>query len=94
MFKKIDQDKDDIISFSELKELLASIKFRQLNSDKQKTFDQLIKEFDSDGNAQVSLDEFIHKFTEWLDEAKNELSEVLTYLIINLCSKFLYIFPT
>nr|GEW59632.1 sodium/calcium exchanger NCL2-like [Tanacetum cinerariifolium] len=76
LFKKIDQDGDDIISFSELKELLKSIKFRQLKSDKQKTFDQLIKEFDSDGNAQVSLDEFIHRFTEWLDEAKNELSEL------------------
>ncbi|GKB50432.1 sodium/calcium exchanger NCL2-like protein [Tanacetum coccineum] len=81
LFKKIDQDGDDIISFSELKELLESIKFRQLKSDKQKTFDQLIKEFDSDGNAQVSLDEFIHRFTEWLDEAKNELSEVVKPLV-------------
>nr|GEZ17161.1 sodium/calcium exchanger NCL2-like [Tanacetum cinerariifolium] len=74
LFKKIDQDGDDIISFFELKELLKSIKFRQLKSDKQKTFDQLIKEFDSEKMNYL-------RFTEWLDEAKNELSEVVKPLV-------------
>ncbi|KAJ0522685.1 putative EF-hand domain pair protein CML [Helianthus annuus] len=69
-FTKIDQDGDSYISFSELKELLQDIKFRQLSWNKDKTMEEILKEFDKDSDCKVSMEEFVDRFTKWLDETK------------------------
>ncbi|KAI3774956.1 hypothetical protein L1987_49521 [Smallanthus sonchifolius] len=70
LFTKIDQDGDSYISFSELKELLRNIKFRQLTWNKEKTMEEILKEFDEDSDCKVSMEEFVDRFTKWLDETK------------------------
>ncbi|KAK1416723.1 hypothetical protein QVD17_25839 [Tagetes erecta] len=70
LFTKIDQDGDSYISFPELKKLLQDIKFRQLNWNKEKTMEEIMKEFDKDGDSKVSMDEFVERFKKWLDETK------------------------
>ena len=74
LFTKIDQDGDAYISFPELKELLQDIKFRQ-TWNKEKTIEEVMKEFDCDGDTKVTIDEFIDRFTKWLDETKSAVSK-------------------
>ncbi|PWA89141.1 sodium/calcium exchanger membrane region, EF-hand domain pair [Artemisia annua] len=69
-FTKIDQDGDSYISFSELKELLQDIKFKQLSCNKEETMEEIMKEFDKDSDSKVSMEEFVDRFTKWLDETK------------------------
>ncbi|KAK9078215.1 hypothetical protein SSX86_002272 [Deinandra increscens subsp. villosa] len=69
-FTAIDQDGDSYISFSELKELLQDIKFRQLTWNKEETMEEILKEFDKDSDCKVSMEEFVERFTKWLDETK------------------------
>ncbi|XP_071725914.1 sodium/calcium exchanger NCL1-like [Rutidosis leptorrhynchoides] len=75
LFTKIDQDGDAQISFPELKVLLQDIKFRQLTWDKEQTIEQVMNEFDNDGDANVTIDEFTDRFTKWLDETKSAVNK-------------------
>lgn len=75
LFTKIDQDGDAYISFPELKGLLQDIKFRQLTWDKEQTIEEVMKEFDYDGDTKVTIDEFTDRFTKWLDETKNAVNK-------------------
>nr|XP_043620105.1 sodium/calcium exchanger NCL2-like [Erigeron canadensis] len=75
LFTKIDHDGDAYISFPELKELLQDIKFRQLTWGKEQTIEQVMKEFDFDGDTKVTVDEFTDRFTKWLDETKNAVNK-------------------
>ncbi|KAK9056945.1 hypothetical protein SSX86_024310 [Deinandra increscens subsp. villosa] len=75
LFTKIDQDGDAYISFPELKDLLQDIKFRQLTWDKQQTIEQVMQEFDGDGDTKVTVDEFTDRFTKWLDETKSAVNK-------------------
>jgi len=70
LFEEIDQDGDDAISPSELKELLQEIKFKHMHVDKDKAVDEIMKEFDIAGDQRISKDEFVTGFTKWLEEAK------------------------
>ncbi|KAI3789556.1 hypothetical protein L2E82_02355 [Cichorium intybus] len=69
-FTKIDQDGDNYVSFSELKELLQDIKFRQLAWNKESRMEEIMKEFDKDSDSKVSMEEFVDRFAKWLDETK------------------------
>ncbi|XP_071691916.1 sodium/calcium exchanger NCL2-like [Rutidosis leptorrhynchoides] len=75
LFTKIDQDGDNYISFPELKQLLQDIKFREINWSKDKKMDEIMKEFDTDGNSKVTIDEFVERFTKWLDEMKDAVNK-------------------
>ncbi|KAK9078216.1 hypothetical protein SSX86_002273 [Deinandra increscens subsp. villosa] len=75
LFTKIDQDGDNYISFPELKQLLQDIKFRQLASSKEKTMEEIMKEFDIDGDSKVTMEEFVERFTKWLDETKSAVDK-------------------
>ncbi|CAI9286516.1 unnamed protein product [Lactuca saligna] len=74
-FTKIDQDGDSYISFSELKELLQDIKFRQLTWNKETRMEEIMKEFDKDSDSKVSMEEFVDRFTKWLDETKGAVDD-------------------
>ncbi|CAH1425714.1 unnamed protein product [Lactuca virosa] len=74
-FTKIDHDGDNYISFSELKELLQDIKFRQLTWNKETRMEEIMKEFDKDSDSKVSMEEFVDRFTKWLDETKGAVDD-------------------
>ncbi|KAL4555094.1 hypothetical protein LXL04_037705 [Taraxacum kok-saghyz] len=75
LFTNIDQDGDANISFPELKGLLQDIKFRQLTWNKEQTIEEVMKEFDYDGDKKVTVDEFTDRFAKWLDETKSAVDK-------------------
>ncbi|XP_044507194.1 sodium/calcium exchanger NCL2-like [Mangifera indica] len=74
-FEDIDNNRDDVISPSELREVLLEVKFKGLHIDKEKAVAEVIKEFDIDGDQKITKDEFVTGFTRWLDEAKNAMDK-------------------
>ncbi|KAF7849242.1 hypothetical protein BT93_L1047 [Corymbia citriodora subsp. variegata] len=70
LFEEIDQDGDNAISPSELKELLLEIKFKHMHVDKDKAVDEVINEFDIDDDKRISKGEFVTGFMKWLEAAK------------------------
>ncbi|KAJ0700878.1 putative EF-hand domain-containing protein [Helianthus annuus] len=75
LFTMIDQDGDSYISFAELKAILQDIKFSQLTWNKEKTLEEIMREFDKDGDSRVTMDEFVEIFKKWLDETKNAVDK-------------------
>ncbi|EOY13167.1 Sodium/calcium exchanger family protein / calcium-binding EF hand family protein [Theobroma cacao] len=75
LFEEIDQDVDDYISSSELKELLLEVKFTRSHINKEKAIEKVMKEFDLDGDQKITKDEFVNGFTKWLDEAKKAMDK-------------------
>ncbi|KAJ0827425.1 putative EF-hand domain pair protein CML [Helianthus annuus] len=59
LFTMIDQDGDSYISFPELKAILQDIKFSRLTWNKEKTLEEIMKEFDKDDYRRVTKDEFV-----------------------------------
>lgn len=72
LFEEIDRDGDNLLSFSELKQLLSEIRFRK-KYDKDETFEKVAKEFDLDGDSKITRDEFVAKFSKWLDQTKRSM---------------------
>ncbi|KAK6230676.1 hypothetical protein QUC31_002194 [Theobroma cacao] len=75
LFEEIDRDGDDYISSSELKELLLEVKFTRSHINKEKAIEEVMKEFDLDGDQKITKDEFVNGFTKWLDEAKKAMDK-------------------
>ncbi|KAJ4726400.1 putative Sodium/calcium exchanger family protein / calcium-binding EF hand family protein [Melia azedarach] len=75
LFEEIDQDGDDMISPSELRELLLEVKFDRMHIDKEKAIAEVIKEFDIDSDQKITKDEFVNGLAKWLDEAKNAIDK-------------------
>ncbi|XP_075671950.1 sodium/calcium exchanger NCL1-like isoform X2 [Castanea sativa] len=75
LFEEVDQDGDNIISPSDLRELLLEIKFTGTSIDKEKEIGKVMKEFDLDGDQKITMDEFVTGFTKWLDETKHAIDK-------------------
>ncbi|XVF18740.1 hypothetical protein REPUB_Repub11eG0049100 [Reevesia pubescens] len=75
LFEEIDQDRNDYISPSELKELLLEVNFPRSNTNKEKAIEEVLNEFDLDGDQKITKDEFVNGFTKWLDEAKKAMDK-------------------
>ncbi|KAK4486668.1 hypothetical protein RD792_006726 [Penstemon davidsonii] len=75
LFEERDRDGDKVISFSELKEFLEEIKFRKLLSDKENTTAEIMKDFDTDGDDKITMDEFVNGMTKWLDLTKDAMNK-------------------
>ncbi|XP_076907099.1 sodium/calcium exchanger NCL2-like [Bidens hawaiensis] len=75
IFANIDQDGDSYITFPELRKLLQDIKFTQLTWNKEKTMEEIMKEFDKDGDSKVTMEEFVERFEKWLEETKNAVDK-------------------
>lgn len=58
-----------------MKEFLNEIKFRTVNSDKENTTAQIMKEFDMDSDDKITLDEFVKGMTRWLDDTKDAMNK-------------------
>ncbi|PQP98195.1 uncharacterized protein Pyn_30670 [Prunus yedoensis var. nudiflora] len=70
LFEEVDEDGDNYISLSEVKELLLEIKFISTEDDKDKGTAEVMKQFDLDHDGKLTKDEFINGFTKWIDEVK------------------------
>ncbi|XP_065623901.1 sodium/calcium exchanger NCL1 isoform X2 [Quercus suber] len=75
LFEEVDQDGDNFISPSDLRELLLEIKFTGTSIDKEKEIGKVMKEFDLDGDQKITMDEFVTGFTKWLDETKHAIDK-------------------
>ncbi|KAK1389276.1 putative sodium/calcium exchanger membrane region, EF-hand domain pair [Heracleum sosnowskyi] len=75
LFLEVDQDRNNFISFDELKELLREIRFRNSNWDKDKKIAEVMKEFDLNGDKNVTMDEFVKVFSKWLDDTKSTMDK-------------------
>lgn len=51
------------------------MKFTGSHINKEKAIEDVMKEFDLDGDQRITKDEFVHGFTKWLDEAKNAMDK-------------------
>ncbi|XP_031405177.1 sodium/calcium exchanger NCL2-like isoform X2 [Punica granatum] len=77
LFEEIDQDKDDRISKSELKELLLEIKFKHIHMNRDRAVEEVIREIDLDGDQMIGKEEFVIGFTKWLEQAKTAMDREL-----------------
>ncbi|WOH05898.1 hypothetical protein DCAR_0625321 [Daucus carota subsp. sativus] len=75
LFSEVDQDRNNFISFDELKELLHEIQFKNTNWDKDKKIAEVMKEFDLNGDQNVTIDEFVKVFSKWLDDTKSTMDK-------------------
>ncbi|KAK4803854.1 hypothetical protein SAY86_003671 [Trapa natans] len=75
LFEETDHDKDDRISPSELKELLLEIKFHHMDMSNERAVEDVIREFDLDGDRTISKDEFVVGFTKWLEQGKTTIDQ-------------------
>ncbi|OMO92399.1 Calcium-binding EF-hand [Corchorus olitorius] len=71
IFEEIDQDGDEFISSSELRELLLEVKFTRSQINKEKAVeDVMMNDFDINGDQKITKDEFVNGFMKWLDVGK------------------------
>ncbi|GFP79634.1 hypothetical protein PHJA_000106900 [Phtheirospermum japonicum] len=76
LFRDKDQDGDNVISSSELKDFLQEIKSRKLQSDKNNsTSAEIMKEFDIDNDQKINEDEFVNGMSKWLDDTKDAMNK-------------------
>ncbi|XP_010277716.1 PREDICTED: uncharacterized protein LOC104612096 [Nelumbo nucifera] len=70
LFKKFDQDGDNCITQSELKELIFGVKFGKIQVDKDGLVKELFEELDTNHDHNISEEEFIGGIERWLSEHK------------------------
>ncbi|KAF5730726.1 hypothetical protein HS088_TW19G00321 [Tripterygium wilfordii] len=70
LFVAIDANKDEQISATELKALIIGIGFQEIDLDKDDSMTKLMEDFDTSGNSEIDMEEFVRGITKWLDEAK------------------------
>ncbi|CAA0835538.1 Probable calcium-binding protein CML23 [Striga hermonthica] len=77
LFEEKDQDGDNTISFSELKDFLQEIfKSRTLQpNNNDNTTAAIMKEFDIDNDEKITMDEFVSGMSKWLDDTKNTINK-------------------
>ncbi|KAI3702806.1 hypothetical protein L6452_28558 [Arctium lappa] len=75
LFKKMDRNGDDHLSYLELKALLEEIKLSKLTWDWEKVMDKLINEFDHNDDKRISWEEFHDRVTKWINEIRGVLNE-------------------
>ncbi|KAK2968386.1 hypothetical protein RJ640_004392 [Escallonia rubra] len=75
LFQEVDQDGDNYISFSELKELLQEIRFRKSHRDQDETIAEVMKEFDLNRDKKITTDEFVTVLTKWIDDTKRAMDK-------------------
>ncbi|KAL4375792.1 hypothetical protein GQ457_02G037970 [Hibiscus cannabinus] len=75
LFEELDKDGDDCVSALELKALLVEVKFTKSQINKEKAIEDIMKEFDIDGDRKITRNEFLDGFTKWLDQAKEALDK-------------------
>lgn len=71
VFEEIDEDHDNYISTSEVKELFLEIKFETVEVEMDKATAQVMTQLDLDSDRKITQDEFVTAFTKLLGEMEN-----------------------
>ncbi|KAJ6949886.1 hypothetical protein NC651_003766 [Populus alba x Populus x berolinensis] len=90
LFQEIDQDGDDYISPSEVRQLLLEIKSTGMNINKDSASEELIKVLDLNDDKKITKEEFVHTFTKWLEETKYAMDK--RYFTINSLKRIYQVF--
>ncbi|XP_011000237.1 PREDICTED: uncharacterized protein LOC105107867 isoform X3 [Populus euphratica] len=90
LFDEIDEDGDDSISPSEVRELLLDIKSTGMNINKDNASEELIKVLDLNDDKKITKEEFVHTFTKWLEETKYAMDK--RYFTINSLKRIYQVF--
>ncbi|KAG8386379.1 hypothetical protein BUALT_Bualt03G0142700 [Buddleja alternifolia] len=72
LFTEIDLDKDDCISYNELKELVTNVKFGIIPYDADAAASKIMEELDVSGDQLIDEDEFIKGLSKWLTSNHNQ----------------------
>ncbi|KAK4398340.1 Sodium/calcium exchanger NCL1 [Sesamum angolense] len=72
LFKDIDLDKDDCISYFELKELMTNIKFGIIPYDADVAATKIMEDLDKSGDQLIDEEEFVTGLSRWLSTAQNQ----------------------
>ncbi|CAA2981627.1 sodium calcium exchanger NCL2-like [Olea europaea subsp. europaea] len=75
LFEVTDHDGDKFISLPELREFINEIRFRDMGPDKDSVTEDIMKEFDSNDDKKITMDEFVNGMTKWLDESKGAVTK-------------------
>ncbi|KAL3652603.1 hypothetical protein CASFOL_002284 [Castilleja foliolosa] len=67
LFKDIDHDGDDFVSYSELRDLTMNIKFGNVAHDTDVAASKIMEELDLSGDQLINEDEFVIGLSRWLD---------------------------
>ncbi|KAL6529687.1 hypothetical protein OROGR_015310 [Orobanche gracilis] len=68
LFKDIDHDKDDFISYSELRDVMMDIKFRSVPHDTDVLASEVMEELDTSGDRLINEEEFVTGLSKWLNK--------------------------
>ncbi|KAL8505761.1 hypothetical protein ACS0TY_016832 [Phlomoides rotata] len=71
LFNEIDLDKDNCLSYYELKELMTNIKFGIIPYDAETVASKIMEELDVSGDQLISEKEFVDGLSKWLNSIYN-----------------------
>ncbi|XAR66535.1 hypothetical protein NMG60_11012808 [Bertholletia excelsa] len=69
LFSEIDSNNNNLISESELKQVIQNIKFGAMPIDHDLVADEVMKDFDKDGDNMIDEQEFVNGISKWLHQA-------------------------
>ncbi|XP_055804722.1 sodium/calcium exchanger NCL1-like [Solanum dulcamara] len=69
IFHQYDFDGNNAITKPELEELIGSVKFGEVEINRDDTVKKVLRDFDRNGNDMIDEDEFVHGMAKWLNEA-------------------------
>ncbi|XP_058197527.1 sodium/calcium exchanger NCL2-like isoform X2 [Rhododendron vialii] len=69
LFEEYDSNHNKLISQSELKEVIQNIRFGKFPLDHDLVAENVMKDFDEDGDQMISEQEFVNGFTKWIHKA-------------------------
>ncbi|OIT20091.1 PREDICTED: uncharacterized protein LOC109220641 [Nicotiana attenuata] len=69
IFHQYDFDGNKVITKPELEELIGSVKFGEVEINRDDSVKKVLRDFDKDGNNMIDEHEFVHGMTKWLNEA-------------------------
>lgn len=90
LFTRIDVNKDDHLSTSELRALIVGIQFDEINVEEDDAMDKVMKDFDASDDSQIDYHEFLNGITKWVKEAKS--SKAAPHIAGPDSSKFFHYF--
>ncbi|CAD5188374.1 unnamed protein product [Musa acuminata subsp. malaccensis] len=74
LFHKIDQNKNQLISPSELRAFIIGLKIHEVNLDNDVVVDKIMKEFDTSHDGNIQEEEFIKGISKWITKVNHRSS--------------------
>lgn len=70
LFLRIDENKDGLLSASELRALILGIQFEEIDLDHDDAVNKILTEFDTSRDFHVDVEEFVNGVIKWLSQAQ------------------------